>query len=84
MLNQSEAGPERRYALTIDAPGAVRAEVMYGGDVDVDVHLLRDGACVARGDRVLEATVTPGAYELVVDTFESDRHAGEFTLLVER
>ncbi len=81
---QDESGPERRLALTIDAPSTVRAEVMYAGRVDVDVHLLVAGRCVARGDRVLEATLAPGDYEVVVDTFESDARAGEFLLLVER
>ncbi|MCA9607053.1 MAG: SGNH/GDSL hydrolase family protein [Myxococcales bacterium] len=81
---QDESGPERRFALRLDAPAVVRAEVMYEGQVDVDVHLLSAGRCVARGDRSLEATVAPGDYEVVVDTFESDAHAGEFLLLVER
>lgn len=81
---QSEAGPERRYSLHLDAEAVIRAEVMYESGVDVDVHLLREGRCIARGDRRLEARVEPGDYEIVVDTFESERNAGEYLLLVER
>ncbi len=81
---QSEAGPERRYALRLEEAATVRARVMYGGDVDVDVHLLRNGVCVARGDSTLEVELEAGEYEIVVDTFESERHAGDYVLLVER
>ncbi|HJL14721.1 MAG TPA: SGNH/GDSL hydrolase family protein [Sandaracinaceae bacterium LLY-WYZ-13_1] len=79
---QDESGPERRYALHLEEPTTVRAEVLYAGDVDVDVHLVRDGACVARGDRRASAELPPGEHEVVVDTFGDD--AGEFLLLVER
>jgi len=81
---QDESGPERRYALRVDAASHVRAQVMYDGPVDVDVHLLRDGRCVARGDSILHADLEPGDYEVVVDTFEGAAHAGEYMLLVER
>lgn len=79
---QDESGPERRYSLRLEAPSVLRAEVMYDGEVDVDVHLLRQGRCVARGDRRLSQEVPAGDYELVVDTFRE--RAGEYLLLVER
>jgi hypothetical protein len=80
--DQDESGPERRYPLRLEAPATVRARVMYEDGVDVDVHLLRRGRCVERGDRAVEAELSPGDYAVVVDTFR-DR-AGEYLLLVER
>jgi len=79
----SEAGPERRYPMHLEEAATVRAHVMYGSDVDVDLHLLQNGTCLARGDRRLEAELEAGDYELVVDTYESERQAGDYLLLVE-
>lgn len=70
--SQDERGPEIVYRLDLAAPTAIRAVLLDRGAVDVDLHLLTDGTCVERADR------------LVVDTFVSAgvEHAGAYTLVL--
>jgi hypothetical protein len=88
-------GAEYLYRLDLGAPTALRAAVLDGsinhaaGDtlVDVDVYLLdatRSGSgCIAAGDSILETTVGPGTFYVVVDTTSAAPEvAGEFTLAV--
>lgn len=88
-------GAEYVYRLDLAAPTALRALVLDGstthiaGDtpVDVDVYLLdatREGTgCIASGDAILETTVGPGTFYVVVDTTAAGAEvAGEFTLAV--
>jgi hypothetical protein len=89
------AGAEYMYRLDLAAPTAIRAVVLDGsidhaaGDttVDLDVYLLdatKSGpGCVASADSVLETTVGPGTFYIVVDTTGAGpTFAGEYTLAI--
>ncbi|MBI4957320.1 MAG: SGNH/GDSL hydrolase family protein [Myxococcales bacterium] len=84
---QDESGPERVYRLELGAETALRVVVLDGAGVDVDLHLLgadaEPASCLARHDRVLERTLPPGVYHLVVDTFvgSAGPAAGPYTLV---
>jgi hypothetical protein len=88
---QSEAGPERVYRFTLDAPARVTAWVEAASPVDVDVHLLDDAAlsgktassCVARADIIAEAQMDAGEHWLIVDSYVDDSNAGPYVLHVE-
>jgi hypothetical protein len=81
---QDESGPEVVYRFEVATTTNLHAGVFDRGDVDVDLHLLRGAlagdACVARAHQELTATVTPGTWFLVVDTFVSQgrERAGEY------
>jgi hypothetical protein len=79
-----ESGPEIRYRLEVERATAVRALLLDLEGVDVDLHLLDDtGGCLARDDRLLEGTLPPGTYDLVVDTWSADAPLpGEFLLVL--
>jgi hypothetical protein len=71
---QDEGGPEIVYRLDPDSPLPLRAVVLDGPDVDIDVHLLSGQAaadCVARHDRVVEAPLAAGEVRIVLDSFVS-------------
>jgi hypothetical protein len=82
---QDESGPERTYALHLDAPAALRFVVLDGdapgAEVDVDVHVLVDGACVERADRLVDRTLPAGDHLVVVDTFGAA--AGAYALVIQ-
>lgn len=80
--NTDESGPERTYVVDVDRPGTLHALVFDQGDVDVDVHLLRDGDCLVRHDREAVFDVTPGRYRVVFDTFAGDARAGTFQTII--
>jgi hypothetical protein len=70
----NESGPEHLYVFTLQETATVRATVddTSPAPPDIDVHLLYGNspkACLARGDTELTATVPPGRYYLVADTF---------------
>ncbi len=71
-----ESGPEYVYRLEIAETKRVRAVVLDEGDVDIDVHLLDESmtaaGCLERDDRDLSATLEPGVYHFVLDTWVSD------------
>ena len=88
-------GAEYFYRLDLTAPTALRAAVLdgstthTGGDtpVDVDMYLLDATAagtgCIASGDAIVETTVGPGTFYVVVDTTAAGPEvAGEYTLAV--
>jgi len=77
---QNESGPELLYRLTLDAPTPVRLLVLDLGGVDIDLHLLSGDTCVARHDRIIEATLEAGVWTIALDTFVSGsgEQAGEF------
>ncbi len=68
-----ESGPEVVYRLEVTAPTAVHLVLVDGGEVDVDLHLLRGeastAACVERNDRAIRRTLEPGTWFVVVDTY---------------
>jgi hypothetical protein len=86
--SQDESGPEVVYSLTLSQPTAIRAMVFDRAGVDVDVHLTGAPAsgesCIARHDRMIERTLTPGDYNFVVDSFADGgvAQAGEYLFVV--
>jgi hypothetical protein len=82
-----ESGPELWYRLELDRATAIRAMVLDLEGVDADLHLLAAGGdpdgCLARGDRMVEATLPPGTWDLVVDTWSAEAPLpGAFLLVV--
>lgn len=69
----NEAGAEYTYVLELDEPTSVRALVLDGAGVDIDLHLLgADGAatsCVDRNDKMIEADLPAGRHVFSLDTF---------------
>ena len=86
----SEAGPERVYTFTLDAPAHVTATVVDRGETDVDVHLLAGAldaaACVARDDRTAAADLPAGTHYVVVDTYAAGgvERAGGYAVTITR
>lgn len=72
---QDESGPELIYRVDLVREANLRAWVLDRGDVDVDLHLLTDphdpGTCVQRAHREIRATLGPGTWYFVVDSFTS-------------
>jgi hypothetical protein len=83
---QDEGGPRSCTGSTCDLPAAtpVRAIVLDGPDVDVDLHVLTGGTCVERDDRLVDRALPAGTYRIVVDTFvrAGVEQAGPYTLVV--
>jgi len=84
-----ESGPEHIFRLVLDAPRTVRAVVVDGDSVDVDLHLMVDpgdpATCLQRNDREIEADLGEGVWYIVVDTYVVDGgppQAGEYALVV--
>jgi hypothetical protein len=70
----NESGPEDIYVFTLQDPATIHATVddLAPGAPDIDIHLLYGddaSACITRGDMELFATVQPGRYYLVADTY---------------
>lgn len=83
--DSDESGPEYSYELTLDESVSIRAVVMDRSDVDVDIHLLGEDGCIVRGNHAVEASLTPGTYTLVVDSWtdgEGEEQAGEYLLAI--
>ncbi len=53
--------------------------------VDVDVHVLTDGACVERADRLVDRALPAGDHRIVVDSFvtAAGAQAGAYTLVIQ-
>jgi hypothetical protein len=83
-----ESGPEYFYRLVLKQPTKIRAMVFDGDNVDIDLHLLDSTAagagCIARDDREVTASLQPGTYHLVLDTYVKSgvEKAGEYLLVV--
>lgn len=88
---QDESGPEVVYALELERATIVRARVFDRGAVDIDLHLLADpadpDACLDRNHRTIEASLGPGTWYFVLDTYVDGgvERAGEylFTLIAD-
>lgn len=87
-----EAGGEVAYVFALPAAARVSAWVEGdAGQVDIDVHLLGDStvagttaaACAARGNVIAEVQMSAGTHYVVVDTYQSDVHAGPYVLHVD-
>ena len=85
---QDESGNEYVYSITLDEERHVRALVIDQGDTDIDIHLLNASAleagCLARDHQIIEATLKPGTYTFVLDTFVSNGtpKAGEYLFVL--
>ena len=84
-----ESGPEHLYRLELAQTTAIRALVLDREGVDVDIHLLADGAttadCLARDDSLLELTLDAGIYYFSLDTYVNGQgieQSGEYTFVV--
>ncbi|GEM_PF-798977 len=83
-----ESGPEVLYRLKVAKTTALRALVVDGTGVDIDVHLLDSTAtaagCIARNHRIVAGTLKAGTYHLSLDSFTSKGKAasGEYLLVV--
>ena len=87
--DSDESGPEVVYRIELDAPTEIRAIVADRGDTDIDIHLLdasgTEAGCLERDHHMVEGTVGPGTYHLVLDTWvntEGEAKAGEYLLTV--
>lgn len=83
-----ESGPEYFYRLELKQPTAIRAMAFDGDGVDIDLHLLGGSigaaGCIARGDKLIIATLQPGTYHLALDTYVKSgvEQAGEYLVVV--
>ena len=71
-----EFGPEKLYKLTVSKQTRIRAFAMSTSGVDVDIHLLsapNANACLARGDKWIEAKLSAGTYYFAIDTYNENR-----------
>lgn len=76
---QDESGGEIYYRLDLTNETPLRFIVLDREGVDVDLHLLADAPdpdqCLDRDNRIIEDTLSPGTYYLVVDTYVSSSGA---------
>ncbi len=85
--DQDESGPEVVYRLVLEEAASIYAMVVYESGVDVDLHLLSGGRCVARGNEHLTSTLGPGVHDFVVDTFVNtagEAQSGRYLFVVGR
>lgn len=85
---QDESGAEYVYRVELDTRTTLHAFVLDRGEVDIDLHLLDGTAspqgCIDRAHKALTATVDPGVYYFVLDTFvaNGDEKAGEYLFVL--
>lgn len=85
-----ESGAEYVYRFNVTKETSVRAMVVAQGLADVDVHVLSGQAtassCTARDDKVLTATLSPGTWYFVVDTYvaQGAARSGDYLFVVMR
>jgi len=81
-----EKGPEVFYKVLLAKQGTLTAKVTDGPGVDVDPHLLSGPTsteCIQRGDVTVSATLDPGTYWLVLDSWSDQSgvaYGGEYEL----
>ena len=87
---QDESGPEYVYLVHLEQSATIEASIdaPEPDGVDVDVHLLESLdpiVLIARDHHSVSATLGPGTYALVLDTFVSGgvAHCGPYALTVE-
>ena len=71
-VQKNEYGAEYYYKLVISSPTKIRTFVASDTGVDVDIYLVKDTngkGCVNRNDKGFEATLNPGTYYIIIDTF---------------
>lgn len=71
-----ESGPELWYRLDVTETVRIRAVALDMEGVDIDMHLVDATAtgegCIERGDSFVQATLEPGTYHFVLDTWVSE------------
>ena len=83
-----EGGGEFVYRLDLAAPTTIRADLVDGDGVDIDLHLVVDpndgNTCLQRHDREIVADLAPGTWYLVADTYVAAGapQPGEFLLAI--
>ncbi len=88
MSSQDESGPEYVYRLALSSRATVHAYVFPRSPVDIDLHLLSAldvAACLKRADKEFTATLEPGTYYFVLDTFvpaDGTPRTGEYLFLL--
>jgi hypothetical protein len=68
----NESGPEHVYEVRVIERGMLTVEVDDDGNTDIDLHILRtldEDDCVTRDDERVRATLEPGTYYVVADTY---------------
>ncbi|MFN3197165.1 MAG: SGNH/GDSL hydrolase family protein [Bradymonadia bacterium] len=86
--NQDESGPEQVYRLDLARETTIKVMVFDRDDIDVDLHLLDDtgeaAGCLQRDHQEMEASLAPGSWFLVVDSFVSggEEQSGEYMLTI--
>ncbi len=83
--DSDESGPEYRYHFETDETVALRAVVMDEEGADIDLHLFSESGCISRGHRSIEATLEPGSYTFILDTWvnaDGEEQAGEYLLAI--
>lgn len=74
--DSDESGPELWYRLDVTETVRIRAIALDMEGVDIDMHLVDESAtgegCIERGNTFVEATLEPGTYHFVLDTWVSD------------
>ena len=85
---QDESGPELFYRIDIAQTTPMRILVLDAAGVDVDLHLLAGTtdapSCIARAHRIIERTLDPGTYYVVVDTWvngDGEAQSGAYSLV---
>ncbi|MEZ0227331.1 MAG: hypothetical protein ACAI25_01805 [Planctomycetota bacterium] len=73
---KDERGPEFVYRFTLAEPARLAATIAFDepAGTDVDLHLMSGttpSVLVERGDKAIYATLQPGTYWLILDTFVS-------------
>lgn len=81
-----QSGPEVVYRIHLDEPARIHAMVVDDDDTDVDVHVLNEGRCAARGDERVELDLPAGTHDIAIDTFVDDGQprGGEYLFVVAR
>ncbi|MCP4920939.1 MAG: hypothetical protein GY913_28930 [Proteobacteria bacterium] len=84
-----ESGPEEIFRVKLDERGFLAADFReMGSGADIDLHILSDlseDACINRGHQAAGATLEPGYYYVVADTWVSSGGAeqkGSYTMQV--
>jgi len=81
----NESGPEIVYGFTVDEPVYFAADLLLpeaeGTDVDLQLLSSLDPLeLIERDDYKLLASLAPGTYYLIADTYNGDAQAGPYTL----
>lgn len=86
--SQDESGAEFVYTFDLAERTTIRAYVFDQGSVDIDLHLLgaegTTASCIERDHQIIERTLDPGTYHMVLDTYVAggNERSGEFLFVM--